>query len=256
MNIWLHTPGRKRLYRPSITPAARMPDCADCPVRDHSLCVGLTPDQLPRIAELTTVIEAPAGEVLFFEGDPARHFFTLRQGVVRLVRAFPDGRRSIVGFLHGGDFLGGRFGASRYPATAEAVTKIEYCRILMSDLQELTKEFPGLERQLFSMSADRMHAAENHIVLLGRKTALEKVAAFLLASQEWGNHMQSGAFDLPMSRIDIADYLGLTIETVSRVMTRLADAGVVSIEDARHITVIDQLELKAIAQPEDFSLDC
>ena len=255
MNIWRHTAGRQRLYRPSVTGADRMPDCAECPVRDHSLCVGLKPDELPRISALTSVLEAPAGETLFFEGDPARHFFTIRRGVVRLVRAFPDGRRSIVGFLHDGDFLGSRFDAAKYPVTAEAVTKIEYCRILLKDLQGLATEFPGLERQLLSMSHDRMKAAENHIVLLGRKTAMEKVAAFLLASQEWGNHEASGEFDLPMSRADIADYLGLTIETVSRVMTKLATSGLISIRDARHITVLDQLELAATAQPEGFPLE-
>ncbi len=255
MNIWRHTSGRQRLYRPSVISATQMPECAKCPVRDHSLCVGLQPNELPRIAEMTTVFEVAAGEVLFFEGDPARHFFTLRKGVVRLVRTFTDGRRSIVGFLHDGDFLGGQFGAANYQVTAEAVTDIEYCRILLQDLQSLSSEFPGLERQLLAMSSDRMNAAENHIVLLGRKTATEKVATFLLASQEWENREQSGEFDLPMSRVDIADYLGLTIETVSRTMTRLAAADLISITDARHITIKDSLELKARAQPEGFSLD-
>lgn len=255
MNIWRHTAGRQRLYRPSVTSAARMPDCAECPVRDHSLCVGLKASELPRISAMTTVHQAQAGEVLFFEGDPARHFFTIRKGVIRLVRGFPDGRRSIVGFLHDGDFLGSRFGNASYQVTAEAVTAIEYCRILLSDLQKLAADLPGLERQLLTMSADRMDAAENHIVLLGRKTAIEKVAAFLLASQEWGNRKPDGEFDLPMSRVDIADYLGLTIETVSRIMTRLVDSGLISISDARHIKIIDQLELKATARPEGFAVE-
>lgn len=255
MNIWRHTPGRERLYRPSVATAARMPDCARCPVRDHSLCTGLQPHELPRISELTTVYEAEAGEVLYFEGDAARHFFTLRRGVVRLVRTFPDGRRSIVGFLHDGDFLGGRFGERNYHTTAEAVTKLEYCRIQVDDLQRLAREYPALEHQLLSMSADRMDAAENHIVLLSRKTAAEKVAAFLLASQEWQDKTDGGEFDLPMSRSDIADYLGLTIETVSRVMTKLVGNGLITIRDARHISVNDPVELKALARPEGVDLD-
>ncbi len=254
MNIWRHTPGRERLYRPSVASAAQMPDCASCPVRDHSLCSGLKPNELPRIAELTTVHDAEPGEVLYFEGDAARHFFTLRRGVVRLVRTFPDGRRSIVGFLHDGDFLGGRFGERNYHTTAEAVTQLEYCRILVEDLQRLALEFPGLEHRLLAMSADRMDAAENHIVLLSRKTAAEKVAAFLLASQEWHKQGDSDEFDLPMSRSDIADYLGLTIETVSRVMTKLASTGLITIRDARQISVKDPLELKALARPEGVDL--
>lgn len=255
MNIWRHTPGRERLYRPSAATAARMPDCARCPVRDHSLCVGLQPHELHRMAELTTVLEAEPGDVLFYEGDEARHFFTLRRGVVRLVRAFPDGRRSIVGFLHDGDFLGGRFRERGYHATAEAVTKLEYCRLPIEDLQSLAREFPALEHQLLAMSADRMDAAEDHIVLLSRKTAVEKVAAFLLASQEWQKQSGASEFDLPMSRSDIADYLGLTIETVSRVMTKLTGSGLITIRDARHIRINDQTELRALAQPEVVDFD-
>lgn len=255
MNIWRHTSGRDRLYRPSTASADRMPDCAKCPVRDHSLCVGMQPHELPRISELTQVFEAEPGDSLFYEGDAARHFYTLRRGVVRLVRAFPDGRRSIVGFLHDGDFLGGRFRERNYHATAEAVTKLEYCRILVSDLQGLASEFPALEHQLLAMSADRMDAAEDHIVLLSRKTAAEKVAAFLLASQAWQGNGTGGEFDLPMSRSDIADYLGLTIETVSRVMTRLTGDGLIAVRDARHITIQDAIELKALAQPEGIDLD-
>ncbi len=220
-------------------------------MRDHSVCVGLQANELYRLAELTTVLEGKPGEILFFEGDPSRHFFTIRKGVVRLVRAFPDGRRSIIGFLHDGDFLGGRFGERSYQATAEAITDIEYCRILTSDLRRLTEEFPGLEHQLLAMSADRMTAAENHIVLLSRKTAIEKVAAFLLACQEKEDaEVPPDRFELPMSRTDIADYLGLTIETISRVMAKLADSSLISIRDARQITVNNQVELNLLARPE------
>jgi CRP-like cAMP-binding protein len=125
----------------------------------------------------------------------------------------------------------------------------------VDDLQLLAREFPALEHQLLAMSADRMDAAENHIVLLSRKTAAEKVAAFLLASQEWQKKSNGDEFDLPMSRSDIADYLGLTIETVSRVMTKLASSGLISIRDARHISVKDPMELKALARPEGIDLD-
>ncbi len=254
MNIWRHSVGRESLYRTSVSKLERGPDCAICPVRDHSLCLGLEPHELPRIAEKTTVLHGGAGEILFFEGDRAQHFFTLREGVIRLVRAFPDGRRSIVGFLHGGDFLGGSFGAGDYPVTAEAVTRIEYCRIAVGDLKELTNEFPALDQRLLTMSANRMQAAQDHIVLLSRKTAVEKVAAFLCASREWAGGADE--FELPMSRTDIADYLGLTIETVSRVLTKLVESRAIGLRDARHITIKDYRELKVVAQPEAMSLDC
>ena len=252
MNIWRHTPGREKLYRPSVRTAARMPDCATCPVRDHSLCAGMEAKNLIRVAEKTDMLEAPAGQALFYEGDPAHYLFTIRRGVVRVVRTFPDGRRSVVGFLHGGDFFGGGFGRNAYAATAEAVTPLEYCRIDVGDLDALAKTFPGLNHQLAEMTSVRLHAADDHIVLLSRKTAIEKVAAFLLASAEWAG--RADRFDLPMARGDIADYLGLTIETVSRTMTKLVEAGVIQLPTPQHVQVLDAAELRALALPEAESL--
>jgi CRP/FNR family transcriptional regulator len=230
-----------------------MPDCAQCPVRDHSLCAGMEPQELIRIAEKTDQLEADAGQALFYEGDTARSFFTIRRGVVRLVRTFPDGRRSVVGFLHGGDFFGGGFGRSSYAATAEAVTPLEYCRIAITDMEDLARAHPNLEHQLRAMAVDRLHAADDHIVLLSRKTALEKVAAFLLASSEWAAN--SDQFDLPMARTDIADYLGLTIETVSRTLTKLTDMGVIALPTPQHVSLLNRLDLTALARPEAESLD-
>lgn len=225
-----------------------MPDCAQCPVRDHSLCAGMEAADLIRVAEKTDQLEAAAGQVLFYEGDPGRHFFTVRNGVVRLVRTFPDGRRSIIGFLHGGDFFGGGFGRKTYDATAEAVTVLDYCRISVPDLEALAQEFPTLSHRLAGMAGDRLHAADDHIVLLSRKTAIEKVAAFLLASADWAGKVEQ--FDLPMARSDIADYLGLTIETISRTMTRLIDNEVIALPTPQRVRVKDWNELRALARPE------
>ena len=248
MNIWRHPPGREQLYRQSLRSAARMPDCAECPVRDHSLCAGMQPQDLIRITEKTDLLETGAGQALFYEGDTARSFFTIRRGVVRLVRSFPDGRRSVVGFLHAGDFFGGGFGRKTYATTAEAVTPLEYCRISVNDLETLAKTHPNLAHQMAEMASDRLHAADDHIVLLSRKTALEKVAAFLLASSEWVSNAHQ--FDLPMSRSDIADYLGLTIETVSRTLTKLTDSSVIALPTPQYVSILDILELTALARPE------
>jgi len=216
------------------------------------MCTGLAAADRARVAEKTDQLDAHASQVLCYEGDPARHFFTIRRGVVRAVRTFPDGRRSIVGFLHEGDFFGGGFGRKTYDATAEAVTDLDYCRIGVADLDDLSKAFPALCHHLAGMAAERLHTADDHIVLLSRKTAIEKVAAFLLASAEWaGNAVQ---FDLPMARSDIADYLGLTIETISRTMTRLVENKVIALPTPQRVRVLDNGGLSALARPEaDFS---
>lgn len=244
MNIWRHTTGREKLYRSP----ARIPDCVQCPVRDNSMCTGVEATERVRVAEKTDQLEASAGQVLYYEGDPARYFYTIRRGVVRSVRTFPDGRRSIVGFLHEGDFFGGGFGRKTYDATVEAVTPLDYCRIGADDLQALSASFPSLCHHLASMAADRLHAADDHIVLLSRKTAIEKVAAFLLASAEWAGG--TDRFDLPMARSDIADYLGLTIETISRTMTRLIENRVIALPTPQKVRVLDMNELHALARPE------
>jgi CRP/FNR family transcriptional regulator, anaerobic regulatory protein len=248
MNIWRHTTGRDSLYRASTRPAARMPDCAHCPVRDHSLCAGMNTSDLIRIAEKTDQIEAPSGAAIFYEGDPAQFFYTIREGVARLVRNFPDGRRSILGFLHGGDFLGGNFGGQFYNTTAEAVTKLQYFRVSVKDLKLLSDEYSGLNDNLSIMISDRLNAANDHIVLLSRKTEIERVSAFLLASSDWCGGSQR--FDLLMARTDIADYLGLTIETIRRTITRLTEGQTISLHSHHKVEILDLIELKALARPE------
>ena len=178
-----------------------------------------------------------AGEAIFWEGDEARQIFDVLEGVLRVCRVLPDGRRAIVGFIYPGDVLGVSF-QDRYLFTAEAVTHVKVRRFSRGRFFSLVGESPILRPQLFALLCDEMSAAQDQMLLLGRKSAEERVVSFLLAI-----HRKS-AIDhriiLPMSRLDMADYLGLTIETVSRMMTRLCRRGLIRAV-GRHAVTLQKL---------------
>ena|SRR5271155_5575339 len=177
------------------------------------------------------------GEALFWEGDPARQIFDVLEGVLRVYRIMPDGRRAIMGFIHPGDVLGVSF-QNRYLFTAEAVTEVKVRRFARGRFFSAINETPALRPQLFAILCDEMSAAQDQMLLLGRKNAEERVVSFLLAVHRKGT--LGAHIELPMSRLDIADYLGLTMETVSRMMTSLARRGLIAI-GARHTVALRKL---------------
>ena len=162
-----------------------------------------------------------AGEAMFWEGDAAGHIFHVLEGVLRVCKILPDGRRAIMGFIYPGDVLGVSF-HSRYLFTAEAVTGVKVRRFSRGRFFSLVNELPELRPQLLALLCDEMSAAQDQMLLLGRKSAEERVVSFLLAVHRKMRRQQR--IELPMSRLDMADYLGLTIETVSRMMTALTAA--------------------------------
>jgi CRP/FNR family transcriptional regulator len=174
-----------------------------------------------------------AGEALFWEGDEAGQIFDVLEGVVRVYRIMSDGRRAIMGYLF----------------TAEAVTEVKVRRFARGRFFALINESPALRPQLFAILCDEMSSAQDQMLLLGRKTAEERVVSFLLAIHR---KSASGAeIELPMSRQDMADYLGLTMETVSRMMTSLTRRGLIG-AGARHTVTVRKLSvLREIAGQEE-----
>jgi CRP/FNR family transcriptional regulator, anaerobic regulatory protein len=178
-----------------------------------------------------------AGEALFWEGDEAGQIFDVLEGVLRVYRIMPDGRRAIMGFIHPGDVLGVSF-QNRYLFTAEAVTEVKVRRFGRGRFFAMINETPALRPQLFAILCDEMSAAQDQMLLLGRKTAEERVVSFLLAI--YRKSAKGAEIELPMSRQDMADYLGLTMETVSRMMTSLTRRGLIA-AGARHTVTLRKL---------------
>ena len=197
--------------------------CDDCKVRLFSVCGALDPSELDELERISQARVFPAKATLFEQGALAGSVFNVTEGVVRLYKSLPDGRRQIVGFALAGDFLGLAL-MDRYGVAAEAVTEVRACRFARSAFLGYVDGRPHLLRRLHEFAGHELSLAQDQMLLLGRRTAEEKVAAFLLNLQARYARIGKTSVNvpLPMSRQDIADYLGLTIETVSRTLTRLA----------------------------------
>ncbi|MGB8841796.1 MAG: helix-turn-helix domain-containing protein [Aliidongia sp.] len=178
---------------------------------------------------------------IFWEGDPAKYCFRVISGAVRICTLMADGRRQVADFFAGGDMIGFDF-ADTYAFTAEAVTDSvvrQYPRATILDLLTSDRQ---LSHQMLALACRRLTSAQHQLVTLGRKTAEERIATFLLALAG-RQKRQSRQIELPMSRTDIADHLGLTVETVSRVLTRLRKQNVIELPCPHSVRITDAATL-------------
>ena len=214
--------------------------CQSCQVRDKAICSALDDSELRELNEIVTSVELEAGAPVFFEGDDSTYLFNVVAGSVRLLKLLPDGRRQITGFLVPGDFLGLSI-ADVYAYTAEAQSDVVLCRFKRSELLRLVERYPKLEHRLLSLASNELAQAQEHLLLLGRKTAMERIITVLLMLAERMGRKDDGGVvvDLPMGRGELADYIGLTIETVSRNISRLRKEGVIDTPDDRLICIHD-----------------
>ena len=183
------------------------------------------------------------GKELVGDAESVDRFSNVLSGVVKLTKTLPDGRQQIVGLQFAPDFLGRPFRVES-SLSAEAATDVELCSFPRKALEAMMKDQPGLEHRLLEQTLRELDQARDWMVTLGRKTATEKIASFLLMiahniDPAAGSDRRSVAFDLPLSRAEIADFLGLTIETVSRQFTRLRGDGVIRMEGNRHVIIDD-----------------
>jgi CRP/FNR family transcriptional regulator, nitrogen fixation regulation protein len=171
-----------------------------------------------RVAEFTY----RSGTEIYGEAEPANYIYQVKTGAVRSYKLLSDGRRQIGAFHLSGDIFGFENG-ELYRFTTEAVVETAVRLIWREQLEEAANGDAVVARSLLSMTTSNLEHAENHMLLLGRKTSGEKVAAFLLEMDE---RLPIGVMSLPMTRRDIGDYLGLTVETVSRALSELHERGV------------------------------
>ncbi|MEQ9815138.1 MAG: helix-turn-helix domain-containing protein [Azospirillaceae bacterium] len=223
--------------------------CGACPVRNLSVCSALNDDELAVLEEIVSNRDIPAHQMIFQEGDDAGDLFNVLEGVVTLYKLMPDGRRQITGFLFNGDFMGlsvnGKFAYS-----AESVTPVTMCRFPRRRLDGLMERFPHLQRRMMGLASNELAAAQDQMLLLGRKSAKEKIASFLLTLSRRAAQREQpdDPVFLPMSRADIGDFLGLTTETVSRTFTHLKSSGVIRLLEGHRVHLADREALTDIAE--------
>jgi len=187
--------------------------------------------------------------MLFNEGDPAKFLYTVIGGTFQMYKLLPDGRRQITGFLFSGDFLG-LADDGVYAYGAEAVTDAALYRYRFKEMEALLARYPEMENRLFTIASHELAEAQEQMLLLGRKTATEKVASFLLAFVERAAQRGEGSdiLFLPMTRHAIADYLGITTETVSRTLSRFRHDGLISSPRNNEIEILKRDALCRISE--------
>jgi len=225
--------------------------CQACEARHRGVCGALDPNQLVTLAKASSKQTIEAGAELVGDTETVDHYSNVLAGVVKLTKTLSDGRQQIVGLQFAPDFLGRPF-KSESAVNAEAATDVSLCSFPKGAIERMMRESPGLENRLLRQTLKELDEARDWMVTLGRKTAAEKVASFLLLianhiDPSSGDEGRATTFDLPLTRAAIADFLGLTIETVSRQLSKLRAEGVISIENNRHVSVArrDRLEARA-----------
>lgn len=225
--------------------------CASCEARHRGVCGALTPSELLRLSKISGKRTLLPGETLIADEENVLSFANILSGVVKLSKILPDGRQQIVGLQFAPDFLGRPFHRESH-LSVEAVATCLLCTFPRAEFERLIGESPGLEHRILEQTLIQLDEARDWMVTLGRKSAREKVASFLLAIARYIAPDRSAAaggivFDLPLTRSDMADFLGLTIETVSRQLTALKRDRLIHLEGTRRVTVLRFGALEAAA---------
>jgi CRP/FNR family transcriptional regulator len=181
-------------------------------------------------------VELPAGATIICEGDIAANIFAISSGIARIFKLLPDGRRQIIGFLYAGDFLGANC-HDHYGFGAEAATAVSLLAFRRHDLEQLIEKSPEIRHMFLSDASSELAAVQDHMLLLGQKLACERVASFLLMLARRRGARAAGSankLQIPLIGVDVADYLGLTQETVSRCLCTFRREGIIRTHHCRH----------------------
>ncbi|MBR9764516.1 MAG: Crp/Fnr family transcriptional regulator [Rhodobacteraceae bacterium] len=220
------------------------PDCSGCPIRHRAVCARCDSDELALLEEIKYYRSFEAGQTVIWSGDRMDFVGSVVSGIATLTQTMEDGRTQMVGLLLPSDFVGrpGRDGAA-YDVVA--TSDLVMCCFRKKPFEQMMETTPHIAQRLLQMTLDELDAAREWMLVLGRKTAREKIASLLAIIGRRDASIQSTSvqgrivFDLPLTREAMADYLGLTLETVSRQVSALKRDGVIELQGKRHVTVPD-----------------
>jgi len=219
--------------------------CRDCPIRHRAVCARCEPDELERLEEVKYYKTYEAGQTIIWAGDRLEFVASVVTGVATLSQTMEDGRKQMVGLLLPSDFIG-RPGRETASFDVVAVTQIVICCFRRKPFEDLLVSTPHVSQRLLEMALDDLDAAREWMLLLGRKTAREKIASLISIiarrderAKEASSKGKPLTVALPLTREAMADYRGLTLETVSRQISALKREGVITLEGNRHIVIPD-----------------
>lgn len=219
-------------------------DCSDCPIRHRAVCARCETDELDRLESIKYYRGYQAGQQIAWAGEKLDFVGSVVEGVATLTQTMEDGRRQMVGLLLPSDFLG-RPNRAEAAYDVVATTDVTLCCFRQKPFSDLLQETPHISNRLLEMTLDELDAAREWMLLLGRKTAREKIASLMSIFARRDAAVQNPSlakvvvFDLPLTREAMADYLGLTLETVSRQISALKKDGVIQLQGKRHVTIPD-----------------
>ena len=224
-------------------------DCSECPIRHRAVCARCESDELERLEDIKYYRRFEAGQTVIWSGDRMDFVGSVVSGIATLTQTMEDGRTQMVGLLLPSDFVG-RPGRNVAAYDVVATTDMVMCCFRKAPFEDLLDRTPHIAQRLLQMTLDELDAAREWMLVLGRKTAREKIASLLSIIARRDASLNQGAgldgpvtFDLPLTREAMADYLGLTLETVSRQVSALRKDGVITLEGKRHVTVPDMSRL-------------
>lgn len=231
-----------------------MSSCDTCVVRNRAICSVLESSELHALSSIGRSIKLSKGQTFVWEGDDSLMVANIIEGVFKLTSSLDDGREQIIGVAFPSDFVGRPFGTkTAYSVTALSDAKL--CVFSRRDFDSFARTHPELEHKLLQKTLEELDRARRWMLLLGRKTAPERLASFLLEiSEKLGGSSCDAigkplhAFELPFGRQQIADILGLTIETVSRQMTQFKKQQLIELPNRTHVRICDAAKLNDLAQ--------
>ncbi len=192
------------------------------------------------------VVKFAPQEHVFMQGDAPKGIYKVLRGTVILYRLMADGRRQIQSFVSGGEYLAMTF-ADRHDVSAEAITPVEILCTPRAMFDRRLQNEAGFRQRILTMMGTKLQSAREQALLLGRKNAMERTASFLLFLDHRFRNPETGYVEIRMSRCDIADYLGLTLETVSRMMNKLKQRGIIDLPQATRFAVCKREQLVSLA---------
>lgn len=218
--------------------------CGDCPIRHRAVCARCESDELETLEQIKYYRSYEAGQTVVWSGDKMDFVASVVSGIATLTQTLEDGRTQMVGLLLPSDFVG-RPGRDTAAYNVIATTDLTMCCFRKKPFEAMMGNTPHIAQRLLEMTLDELDAAREWMLLLGRKTAREKIASLLAIIARRDASLKVSAvrgrmsFDLPLTREAMADYLGLTLETVSRQVSALKRDGVIELDGKRHVTIPD-----------------
>jgi len=220
--------------------------CSICKVRTYSFCRCLDEDRLKDFSNVSFEKSFLNKQNIFLQNDQSDYLYNITEGNVKIYQLLDDGRIQIIGFLYPGDFFGS-YRNNKYNYCAEAIGDLKTCVFNQKILDKYLDENPILAKELLNKTSFELTLAQDRLTVLGKLNAAERLVKFLLNISEQRNRIgwKNNPISLPMTRQDVADYLGITIETVSRELTNLKTSNIIKIITSKQIYLSNTEELKS-----------